>query len=454
MSDQMLSVLYKRLHLFGLLLIVYTGFASAGLPIAVNNQPLPSLAPVLESVTPAVVNIYSTTREQVRNPLLEDPFLRHFFDLPSIPQERVSQSLGSGVIIDSKNGIVLTNHHVVEGADNIRVTLSDGRSFSADRIGSDAQSDVAVLKIEADHLTALKLADSNALRVGDFVVAVGNPFGLGQTVTSGIVSALGRSGLRGLGVQNFIQTDASINPGNSGGALINLRGELVGLNTAIFSPSGGNVGIGFAIPSRLLGTLSDQIQQFGEVRRGTLGVSLEALDAALSQSLNIDYGRGVLIESVDINSPAEQAGIQPGDIILSINDQSVNSIAAFRLAESLLPLNLKQTIYLSRRGKNHSLQVSIPEASPLSLDGSRLNRRFKGVLLTVDQPGRHSKVIIEKMTRGSPLYRSGLRPGDQILEINAYPIRDLDQLVRLFQTRLNLKEMSIMRQGQIYKLAL
>jgi len=236
------SIMISWMVAFGLTL---AGPAQAAIPAAIDGEPLPSLAPVLEQVTPSVVNIYTLTRVRIRSPLMDDPFFRRFFNVPDTPRERVSQSLGSGVIVDAGQGYVLTNNHVISGSTEISVTLADGRSFEAEVIGTDPDSDLAMVRIPAENLQALSLADSNQLRVGDFVVAVGNPFGLGQTVTSGIVSALGRTGFRGLEFQNFIQTDASINPGNSGGALINLRGELVGINSAIFTPSGGNVGIGF-----------------------------------------------------------------------------------------------------------------------------------------------------------------------------------------------------------------
>ena len=209
--------------------------AVAALPAAVGTTPLPSLAPMLARVTPAVVSVHTKQRVRV-SPFADDPFFRRMF--PELTQERINESLGSGVIVDAARGLVLTNHHVIEGADEVSVTLADGRTFKAEFVGSDPDTDIAVMRIKAENLSALPLADSSALQVGDFVVAVGNPFGIGQTVTSGIVSAVGRSGLRGLGYQNFIQTDASINPGNSGGALVNLNGELVGINTASFNPRG------------------------------------------------------------------------------------------------------------------------------------------------------------------------------------------------------------------------
>jgi S1-C subfamily serine protease len=260
----------------------------AALPASVDGQPLPTLAPMLEQATLAVVNIATESRVALRrNPLLDDPFFRHFFNIPDQPRARKAQSVGSGVVVDARRGYVITNHHVIDGAEKITVTLSNGRQLAAKVIGSDSESDVAVIQIPGDKLTALPLADSQRLRVGDFVVAIGNPFGLGQTVTSGIVSALGRTGLGIQGYEDFIQTDASINPGNSGGALVNLRGELVGVNTAIIAPGGGNVGIGFAIPSNMVSRLMNQIIAHGSVRRGQLGVSVQDLTPELAQAFNI-----------------------------------------------------------------------------------------------------------------------------------------------------------------------
>src|SRR4249919_449776 len=304
--------------------------ADSALPLAnaappalvVGGAAMPSLAPMLEKVTPAVVNIYTKQVVRVRNPMAE------FFGGAGFPQERVQQSLGSGVIVDATRGLILTNNHVVEGADAVSVTLSDGRTFEAQPIGSDADTDVAVIQIKATGLTALPLADTNTMRVGDFVVAVGNPFGLGQTVTSGIVSAVGRSGLTGFGYQNFIQTDASINPGNSGGALVNLRGELIGINAASFNPQGsaaGNIGLGFAIPANLAREVMRQLMAYGEVRRGSLGLDTRDITADTAQQMKLATQRGALVARVYRGSPAEAAGIQPGDVVVSANGQRIDN---------------------------------------------------------------------------------------------------------------------------------
>ncbi|MGD9021714.1 MAG: trypsin-like peptidase domain-containing protein, partial [Lysobacterales bacterium] len=332
------------------LLVLSCAAAQAALPVSVDGQPLPSLAPVLEEVTPSVVNIYTQTRVRVRSPLLDDPIFRRFFNVPDAPRERVSQSLGSGVIVDAKNGFVLTNHHVIARADEIAVGLKDGRNLEAKLIGTDPDTDLAVVQVPAEDLKALTWADSDDLRVGDFVVAVGNPFNLGQTVTSGIVSALGRTGLRGLEYQNFIQTDASINPGNSGGALINLRGELVGINSAIFTPSGGNVGIGFAIPSSMARYVMDQLVQFGEVRRGTLGIFVQELTPELAGAFDVAMGGGVLVAEVTADSAAGEAGLQPGDVIVAVDGRTVGDAQDYYNAEGLIALGESLRVEYLRNG--------------------------------------------------------------------------------------------------------
>jgi len=296
------------------------------LPVELDGKELPSLAPMLDGVTPAVVNIATEGRIKLRqSPLFADPLFRRFFQIPDQPVERRTSSLGSGVIVDEKRGLVLTNNHVIANAVQITVTLRDGRHMEAEIVGTDPETDVAVIKIPAEGLTALKTADSENLRVGDFVVAIGNPFGLGQTVTSGIISALSRSGLGIEGYEDFIQTDASINPGNSGGALVNLRGELVGINTAIFSQTGGNIGIGFAIPINLALQIMEQIVETGEVKRGFLGVSMQDISPALAEAFGLDRQRGAIINKVLEGSPADKAGLIAGDIVISTDGKQIRN---------------------------------------------------------------------------------------------------------------------------------
>ena len=399
----------------------------AALPVAVEGDPLPTLAPVLERVIPSVVNIYTQTRVRIRSPLLDDPFFRRFFNVPDVPRERVSQSLGSGVVVDAEQGYVLTNNHVIAGATHISVTLADGRSFAAEVIGTDPDTDLAMIRIPPDNLRALPLADSNQLRVGDFVVAVGNPFGLGQTVTSGIVSALGRAGFRGLEFQNFIQTDASINPGNSGGALINLRGELVGINSAIFTPSGGNVGIGFAIPSAMAKYVMDQLVRFGEVRRGTLGIHVQDLTAELAGAFGLENGKGALVAEVVGESAAERAGIQAGDVITAIADNPVNNAREFHNIEGQLPLGESITVEFFRNREKKQTRLNA-EALKV-LNGGAIDRRLRGAtfeeLPLKLRSDRIKGVLLSGLESGSQLVRNGLRPGDIITAVNRQGISDL-----------------------------
>ena len=301
-----------KLHLSiaALVLTAWTSLAGAQLPAVVGEAPVPSLAPMLKRVSPAVVNIATRGTVQEQNPLLNDPFFRRFFDVPNTPRQREFQSAGSGVIVDAKNGYIITNAHVVENATEITVQLLDNRSLTAKVVGKDPGSDVAVLKVQANNLQDIPIADSDKAEVGDFVVAIGNPFGLGHTVTSGIVSALGRSGINPEGYEDFIQTDASINPGNSGGALVNLGGQLVGINSAILSRTGGNIGIGFAIPSNMMKVVMNQLIKFGEVKRGVLGVNIQTLTPDIAQSMDLTANvQGALVSQVVDGSAAEKAGI-------------------------------------------------------------------------------------------------------------------------------------------------
>ena len=406
----------------------------AALPVAMDGQPLPTLAPMLERATPAVVNIATENRVALRrNPLLDDPFFRRFFNIPDQPHERKAQSVGSGVVVDARRGTVITNHHVVEGADTITVTLRDGRRLDAKVIGSDSQSDVAVIQIPSSNLTALPLADTDNLRVGDFVVAIGNPFGLGQTVTSGIVSALGRTGLGIQGYEDFIQTDASINPGNSGGALVNLRGELVGINTAIFAPSGGNVGIGFAIPANMVSRVMNHIVAHGSVRRGQLGVAVQDLTPELARAFNIPANRGAVIAQVSPRSAAARAGLKEGDVVLSINDKPIRDSNGLRNAIGLLEVGEAARLEILRDGKPLTLDAKVGEYVPAKAEGNAINPRLAGVTFEDIGPnsplsGQVRGVLVAQLESRSPAARAGLRRNDVIVAVNRQPVASTDEL--------------------------
>jgi len=429
----------------------------AALPASVDGQPLPSLAPILEEVMPAVVNVHTRTRVQVRtSPFFDDPFFRRFFDFPSVPRERVQQSLGSGVIVDAAGGYVLTNNHVIDGADDIAVRLEDGREFAAEFVGSDRDTDLAVIRIDAEALAELPLDESDRLRVGDFVVAVGNPFGLGQTVTSGIVSALGRSGLRGLEYQNFIQTDASINPGNSGGALIDLRGRLVGINTAIFTPSGGNVGIGFAIPASTAAHVMAQLVEHGEVRRGSLGAEVQDLSEDLREALGIDAARGAVITRLNSGSALLEAGLQAGDVILAIDGREVDGAQGLRNIESLLSVGARVRVDYLRDGDPRSARVPIEENLDARISGRRLDDRLDGLMLSrIPQRSQLRGVLVEDVRRNSAAWEAGLRAGDVIVAINRTVVRNLAELrARFPQAGEGQLSLEIRRRGVGYRVTL
>jgi serine protease DegQ len=424
----------------------------AALPVAIGDKPLPSLAPVLKEVTPSVVNVYTQTRVRVRSPLLDDPIFRRFFNVPDTPRERVSQSLGSGVIVDAEKGYVLTNYHVIARADEIAVGLKDGRSLQAKLIGIDPDTDLAVIQIPAESLTALPLADTDELQVGDFVVAVGNPFGLGQTVTSGIVSALGRTGLRGLEYQNFIQTDASINPGNSGGALINLRGELVGINSAIFTPSGCNVGIGFAIPSSMAKYVMNQLIKFGEVRRGTLGLFVQDLTVELAGAFAMEASEGALVAEISEGSAAHDAGLQAGDVIVGIAGHQIDSAQDFYNEEGGLALGESIQLKYFREGK--SRQVSLAIRAVPEVNGAELDRRLAGATFTeINSRSRQesvSGVLLETLEPGSRLANEGLAEGDIITGVNRERVHNLVDFTVLLDNRRGSILLQIRRRGRAY----
>lgn len=334
----------------------------AALPVAVNNIPLPSLADMLERVTPAVVNI--STKGSSDSTALKDPVYRHFFGA-SIPSgKRNSLGTGSGIIVDAQKGLIVTNAHVIEGAGKIIVTLKDKRQFFADLVGKDLKADVAVLRIQPDRLVSMRVADSKRIRVGDFVVAIGNPYGLGQSVTSGIVSALGRTGLGIEQYEDFIQTDAPINPGNSGGALVNLRGELVGINTAILGgKNGGNVGIGFAIPSSMIINIKNQIVEYGHVKRGQLGIEIQDLAPESVKEYQLTNGRGALVAAVVLGSPAEHAGIRRGDVITGINGGIVTNSSNLKSIIGNLPMGSRVNVEFIRNGILNRCVTMVGEAS-------------------------------------------------------------------------------------------
>lgn len=396
--------------------------ADAALPLAVDGQPLPSLAPMLERVTPAVVNISSQAdpRQAPGTSRMQSP-------------ETVRQNVGSGVIVDASQGNILTNHHVVRGATAIRVSLQDGRAFNATVVGSDPDTDLAVLRIPAQNLQALSLSDSSDLRVGDFVVAIGDPYGLGQSASSGIVSALDRSSLRAAGYQNFIQTDASINPGNSGGALVNLNGELVGINTMIYTPSGGNVGIGFAIPSNLAGEVMRQLLQHGQVQRGGLGLDTLDITPRNARQLGLAPGStGIVVARVADGSPAQKAGVQARDQILSMDGKALSTSAQLRNAEGLLPVGQQVRLTLRRAGATSEVLLRIePEQNERfhagSLDARLAGVEFSEVGRAQRLQGNDGAAVSATFPDRGPV-AARLQRGDIVIGVNRRPVSKLADL--------------------------
>jgi len=404
----------------------------------------PTLAPLLQRVTPAVVNISVTgPQDESRNPLLEDPFFRRFFegpDAPLGPQNVPRQSIGSGVIIDGDEGLVVTNHHVIQGADSIIVTLSDRREYSAALVGSDAGTDIALLRVMADgaHFAEVPIGDSGAVAVGDYVVAIGNPFGLGQTATAGIVSAMGRSGVNIESYEDFIQTDASINPGNSGGALVDINGELLGVNTAILSGTGGNIGIGFAIPSNMVRKVVDQLLEHGDVQRGRIGIAIQDVTPALAQALELGTDSGALVTQVEPGSPAEKAGLEAGDVIVEINGKPIDSSSDLRNEIGLVRAGEPVDVTSVRNGQRRTSKATVaPEtaavvASARAADPTSVSLLAGAAIMEIpaDHPeyGRVAGVWVSDVAPGSAAARFGLRPDDIITGVNRTSIASVAEL--------------------------
>ncbi|HHA0034758.1 TPA: serine endoprotease DegP [Yersinia enterocolitica] len=435
-----------------------------------SSQQLPSLAPMLEKVMPSVVSINVEGSAQVSNAGGIPPQFQQFFgdDSPfcqdgspfqgspmcqggpgsrgGAPSKQDFRALGSGVIIDAAKGYVVTNNHVVDNATKINVKLSDGRSFDAKVIGKDPRTDIALLQLkDAKNLTAIKIADSDQLRVGDYTVAIGNPYGLGETVTSGIVSALGRSGLNVENYENFIQTDAAINRGNSGGALINLNGELIGINTAILAPDGGNIGIGFAIPSNMVKNLTSQMVEFGQVKRGELGIMGTELNSELAKAMKVDAQKGAFISQVLPKSAAAKAGIKAGDVIISMNGKAINSFAGFRAEIGTLPVGSKMTLGLLRDGKPVNVEVTLEQSSQTQVDSGNLYTGIEGAELSNSDVNGKKGVKVDSVKPGTAAARIGLKKGDIIMGVNQQPVQNLGELRKILDTKPSVLALSIQR---------
>ena len=432
-------------------------------------QPMPSLAPMLEKVMPSVVSINVEGSTTVNTPRMGRNFQQFFGDnspfcqdgspFQSSPfcqggagpdggnqpqQQQKFMALGSGVVIDAAKGYVVTNNHVVDNANSIKVQLSDGRKFDAKVVGKDPRSDIALIQIQdPKNLTAIKLADSDALRVGDYTVAIGNPFGLGETVTSGIVSALGRSGLNVENYENFIQTDAAINRGNSGGALVNLNGELIGINTAILAPDGGNIGIGFAIPINMVKNLTDQMVKFGQVKRGELGIMGTELNSELAKAMKVDAQRGAFVSQVMPNSSAAKAGIKAGDVITSLNGKAISSFAALRAQVGTMPVGSKISLGLLRDGKPVTVELELQQSSQTQVDSSSIFSGIEGAEMS--NKGQDKGVVVNTVKAGSPAAQIGLKKGDIIVGANQQAVKNIAELRKILDSKPTVLALNIQR---------
>ncbi len=413
------------------LLLAFSFSGQAALPNLVDGQAMPSLAPLVKRVTPAVVNIQVSQTIQNQSPYGDEMF-RRFFGVPENAPggggSREVASAGSGVIVDAENGYILTNHHVVQNAEKIRVSLISGETLDAEVIGSDGPTDIAVLKVDPDGLVDLPIGESDEVEVGDFVIAIGNPFGLGHTVTSGIVSALGRTGISRNGLEDFIQTDASINPGNSGGALVNMRGELVGINSAIISGSGGNVGIGFAVPSRIARSIMRQILDFGEVRRGLLGVTIQTVDEDAAQALGTDIDRGALVTGIEPGSAAEAAGLMVDDIITAVDGRRIDDNRELANAIGLKGSGDEVKIDLVRDGRKRSVSAELGQRTTTQVNGADMHPGLAGAQFATASTTSAGGIEVQSVESDSPAAQRGLLAGDVITAVNRQPVGNIQQL--------------------------
>jgi len=409
------------------LLMFIASNGTAALPDSVDGQPLPSLAPLVKEVAPAVVNIRVSQTVRSQSPYGDEMF-RRFFGMPDLEGGREVASAGSGVIVDAENGYILTNHHVVDGADQIQISLFNDDSLDAEIVGSDAATDIAVIKVDPENLVDIPIGDSDLVEVGDFVIAIGNPFGLGHTVTSGIVSALGRTGISRNGYEDFIQTDASINPGNSGGALVNMRGELVGINSAIVSRTGGNVGIGFAVPSEIAQSIMRQILDFGEVRRGLLGVSIQTIDTESAKALGAEVESGALVSAIEPGSAAEAAGLRVDDIIVRVNDKRIDDSRELANAIGLKGSGEIVDIEYVRGGETTKVQATLGQRTITQSSGSDMHPGLQGARFATSSATATGGVDVIEVEPGSAAAQRGLRAGDVIVKVNRQPVETLQQL--------------------------
>ncbi|QCI24313.1 serine endoprotease DegP [Buchnera aphidicola (Muscaphis stroyani)] len=430
-----------------------------------TEQLVPSLAPMLEKVMPSVISINIEGSTVVRTSSLPRQFQPFFGDNSPFCQgnspfknspfcrsnphsdndsDKKFKALGSGVIINADKGYAVTNNHVVENANKIQVQLSDGRRYEAQIIGKDASSDIALIQLKNAHnLQAIKIADSDSLRVGDYTVAIGNPYGLGETVTSGIISALGRSGLNIEHYENFIQTDAAINRGNSGGALVNLHGELIGINTAILAPDGGNIGIGFAIPGNMVKNLTSQMVEFGQVRRGELGIIGMELNSDLAKIMKINAQKGAFVSQVLPDSSAFESGIKAGDIIISLNKKPISSFSSLRAEVGSLPVNTKMELGIFRNGEIKNIIVELKHSSQNRMESS--NSYIEGAELSNYSSNQIKGVKVENVKLSTLAWKIGFKKDDIIVGINQKSVIDLNELKKILDTKPNMLVFSVKR---------